>query len=147
MTPAEKRVLKSLVAVAWADGKVEDPESGVLEGLLAGFGASDAEEKEILTYAKQPRTLDDVPLAELTTEDRELLLANAALLTEADGHLSPAESAILDKLVTLLGFTAEQAQPILDSAKDGALQLGSKPLVDLSPPSAPPRPPPPPRKG
>ncbi len=134
MTPAEMRVLKSLVAVAWADGKVEGSESSVLEGLLAGFGASDEEEAEILTWAKTPRTLDDVPLSELTTEDRELLLANAALLTEADGEQSEAEKEILDRLITMLGFTKEQAQPILDSATDGVMQLGSKPLDEIKQP-------------
>jgi tellurite resistance protein len=128
------RVLKSLVAVAWADGKVEGSESSVLEGLLAGFGASDEEEASILTWAKTPRTLDDVPLNELTTEDRELLLANAALLTEADGEQSEAEKQILDRLIAMLGFTKEQAQPILDSATDGVMQLGSKPLDEIKPP-------------
>jgi uncharacterized tellurite resistance protein B-like protein len=143
MTPAEKRVLKSLVAVAWADGKVDGPESGVLEGLLAGFGASDEEETEILDWAKTARSLDDVPLAELNTEDRELLLANAALLTEADGEQSESEKEILQKLITLLGFTAEQAKPILESARDGALQLGTKPLEEIK---GPPKPPPSMRK-
>ncbi len=37
MTPAEMNVLKSLVAVAWADGKMEDGEAGVIDGLLSGF--------------------------------------------------------------------------------------------------------------
>lgn len=137
MTPAEKRVLKSLVAVAWADGKVEDPESGVLEGLLAGFGASDEEEAEILGWAKTPRSLDDVPLAELTNEDRELLLANAALLTEADGEQSESEKVVLRQLISLLGFSEEQAKPILDSAGDGALQLGTKPLEEIKAPPVP----------
>ena len=41
MTPGEKNIVKSLVAVAWADGKVEKPEANVIEGLLAGFDASE----------------------------------------------------------------------------------------------------------
>ena len=41
MTPGEKNVLKSLVAVAWADGKLEGGETGVIEGLLCGFDASE----------------------------------------------------------------------------------------------------------
>lgn len=129
MTPAEKNIVKSLVAVAWADGKVEEPESGVIEGLLCGFGAAEEEEKEILEYAKQRRTLsEDIPFDALSPEDRELLLGNAALLTHADGEQSPSEVELLNKLIELLGFTPEQAQPILDSALDGALQLGSRVL-------------------
>src|SRR5688500_6704609 len=92
MTPSEKNIVRALVAVAWADGKLEEPESGIIEGLLCGFDASDEEEREIVEYAKQKRTFkDDLPIAELSREDRELLLANAALLTHADGDQSAQE--------------------------------------------------------
>ncbi len=83
MTPGEKNIVKCLVAVAWADGKVAAPESGVIEGLLCGFDASEDEEREILDYAKHKRTLSvDAPLKELTQEERELLL----------GQRSPADA-------------------------------------------------------
>ena len=129
MTPGETNIVKSLVAVAWADGKVEAPEANVIEGLLAGFDATPAEEQEILDYAKSKRTFaNDIPVAELSLEDKELLLANAALLTHADGDQSPEEKALLTRLSATLGFSAEQAQAILDSAGDGALQLSPRSL-------------------
>ncbi|MCC6903623.1 MAG: TerB family tellurite resistance protein [Polyangiaceae bacterium] len=132
MTPSEKNIVKSLVAVAWADGKLEQPESHVIEGLLAGFDASDEEEKEILEYAKTKRTLEkDIPLHALGTEERELLLANAALLTHADGEQSDSEKALLDKLVELLSFAKDDADAILASVKDGALRLGSNVLEEV----------------
>jgi uncharacterized membrane protein YebE (DUF533 family) len=131
MTPAEKNVLRSLVAVAWADGKLVDGESGVIEGLLAGFDASDEEEAEILEYARTPRSLSrDIPVGELTEEDRELLLSNAALLTEVDGDQSDTEHAVLDELVRLLEFDAEEAAEIVAGARDGVLGLGTKSLSD-----------------
>lgn len=131
MTPSEKNIVKSLVAVAWADGKLAQPEAHVIEGLLAGFDASEAEEKEILEWAKQSRTLSkDIPLGELSSEDRELLLANAALLTHADGEQSASEKALLEKLITLLELDRKEADAILDSVRDGALQLGSRALDD-----------------
>jgi uncharacterized membrane protein YebE (DUF533 family) len=129
MTPGEKNIVKCLVAVAWADGKVATPESGVIEGLLCGFDASDEEERELLDYAKHKRTLSaDAPLGVLSEEERELLLANAALLTHADGEQSAAEKALLDKLVQLLGFPADEAERILASVQDGALNLSSRML-------------------
>ena len=129
MTPGEKNIVRSLVAVAWADGKLEAPESGVIEGLLCGFDATPEEEQEILDYAKARRTFEaDIPLAELNRDDRELLLANAALLTHADGEQSPQEKALLDRLVQVLGFTAAEAGEILESAGDGALQLSPRSL-------------------
>jgi tellurite resistance protein len=131
MTPGEKNVLRSLVAVAWADGKMAEGESGVIEGLLCGFDASDEEEEEILEFAKTRRTLeDDVPLADLTAEDRELLLSNAALLTQADGDESAAERTILHRLAKMLGFDASEVDKVLASTKDGVLNLGTKTLED-----------------
>lgn len=132
MTPAEKNVVRSLIAVAWADGKMEGSESSVIEGLLCGFDATDEEERELLAYASTRRTLDrDVPLHELGREDRELLLANAALLTRSDGDVSESESQVLGELVKILGFTADEADAILESVEDGALALGSRVLQEL----------------
>ena len=129
MTPAERNIVKSLIAVAWADGRLEDPESGVIEGLLCGFDASEAEEAEMLEYARTPRTLEaDIPLGDLTEEDRELLLANAALLAHADGEQSTAENQLLEKLSHLLEFDSERAEAIIQSASDGALNLSSRSL-------------------
>ena len=124
MTPSEKNIVRSLVAVAWVDGKLESGESSVIEGLLTGFDASEAEELEILEYAKTRRTLEnDIPLAALNAGDRELLLSNAALLTHADGTQSPKEKAVLKKLAEILGFSHDEANTILASVSDGARRL------------------------
>jgi tellurite resistance protein len=129
MTPAEKNIVRSLVAVAWVDGKLESGESSVIEGLLTGFDASEDEEREILEYAKTRRTLEnDIPLADLDSGDRELLLSNAALLTHADGSQSPKERAVLKKLAEILGFSREEANDILASVSDGALRLSERAL-------------------
>jgi uncharacterized tellurite resistance protein B-like protein len=129
MTPGEKNIVKCLVAVAWADGAVAEPETGVIEGLLCGFDASDEEEREILEYAKQKRTLlEDAPLSALSRQDRELLLANAALLTHSDGEQSESEQVLLHKLVTLLGLDEDEAGQILESVQEGAQSLGARAL-------------------
>jgi tellurite resistance protein len=114
MTPSEKNIVRSLVAVAWADGKLASGEFSVIEGLLTGFDASEEEEREVLEYARTRRTLErDIPVSELSQDDRELLLANAALLTHADGEQSADETAVLDELIELLGFTEDEADQIL----------------------------------
>ncbi len=55
-------------------------------------------------------------------------MANAALLTHADGEQSDSEKELLSKLVTMLEFDEESAGEILDSVQDGALSLGSRVL-------------------
>lgn len=129
MTPAEKNIVKSLIAVAWADGKMEDAEASVVEGLLVGFDASDDETTELLAWAKTRRNLEkDIPVADMDEEDRELLLSNAALLTEADGEVTSDEKAALAQLVKLLGFSPEKAKEIIAGSSDGALALSSRSL-------------------
>jgi hypothetical protein len=59
------------------------------------------------------------------------LLANAALLTHADGDQSDGEKELLDKLIGLLGFSKEDADKILESVRDGAITLGSRALEPL----------------
>lgn len=129
MTPAEKNIVKSLIAVAWADGRMEDSEASVVEGLLVGFDATDNETEELLTWAQTRRELDkDVPVDDMTEEDRELLLSNAALLTSADGKVTSGEKAALAQLVAILGFSKEKAAEIIAGSSDGRLTLSSRAL-------------------
>ncbi len=124
MTPADKNIVRALCAVAWADGQMEGSEGTVVEGLLAGFDASDDEEAEIVAWARTPRTLDDLDLAGLSRDDKELLLGNAALLTHADGEVSESERAILARLSGLLGFGDAEAREIVESVRGGARSAG-----------------------
>lgn len=120
-------VLKCLVAVAWADGQLDAPEVGMIDGLLWAYGASDREEAEIRQFAKNKRTLKDSALPDnLTQEERELALANAALLTHADGEQSAQEKRLLTELAKKLGYDLEAAKPIIAGAKDRAHKLASR---------------------
>ena len=128
MTPGEKNVMKSLVAVAWADGKLEDGETGVIEGLLCGFDATDDEEREILEYARVRRSLEeDIPFAQLSQSDRELLLTNATLLTLADGGQSETEQRLLDRLVELMGLDPGEAARLIESVRVQAKRVSGRP--------------------
>jgi len=126
MTPTERSIVESLIAIAWADGKYKAPEESMIDSLLWAFGASDDEEAELREYASKKRTLQDVPIDELDQADKELLLAHAALLTHADGKQTPSEVKLLDALVERIGFTAEQAGPIIEEARNRAKRLAEK---------------------
>jgi uncharacterized tellurite resistance protein B-like protein len=127
MTPSEKNIVKSLVAVAWADGTVKEPEVGMIDSLLWAFGASDEDEAEVREFAKKKRTIkDDVPLDALAEGDRELLLAHAALLTHADGKQTKAEEKLLKDLADHLGISGPDAKRIAEEARSRAERLASK---------------------
>ena len=126
MHEQDKAIIQSLVSVAWADGSFADTERQMLEGLLQAFGASDAEAEELRTYAKQKRTLDDVPLTELSYDDRRVLLRHAVLLTWVDGSQPESERAFLEELRKRLNVPEEEAKPLMEQATERA-----KGLLDL----------------
>ena len=127
MTPSEKNIVKSLIAVAWADGSVKQPEQGLIDGLLWSFDASSEDESELREYARKKRTLDDdLPLAALDAEQRELLLAHAALLTHADGKQTKAEGKLLASLIEKLGIAGDDARRIVGTARERANKLAQK---------------------
>lgn len=134
MTPGEKNVVKSLIAVAWVDGSVEDSESKVIDAMLTGFDANDAESSELREWAKEKRSLDDIPLSDLTDEEKELLLGNAAILTRADENEADEEKKLIKDLGLLLGYADDERDKILEASKSGALQLKSSSLIPDRPP-------------
>ena len=127
MTPVEKTILKSLVAVAWADGALAEPESGMIDSLLWAFGASEAEEQEIREFAKKKRTVKgDVIAKALDPQSREILLAHAALLTHADGKQTPAEAKLLKNLAEHLEFSDDDTKRIVEHARERATKLSER---------------------
>ena len=105
-------IIKGLIAVAWADGVFADEEKQALDGLLAAFGASDEEAAQLRVYAATPRKLDDVPLPDLSADDRRMLLSHAVLLTFVDGEQADKEKQFLDALSKHLRIPADEAHAI-----------------------------------
>ena len=119
MTPEEKQIVRVLVAVAWVDGEMQEPEAGVVDGLLAAFGASTEEEAEMLEFAKTPRTLRDADVSGLSAEQRDTLLRNAALLVCADGVETEAERRLIAQLAQILEVNDGEVQQIVHSVRAG----------------------------
>jgi len=123
----ERDIVRALVAVAWADGKVAEPEEGIIASLLWAFDATAAEEEEIVTFAKVRRKLaDSLSVANLTRTDKELLFAHAALMTHADGSQTPDEAALLADLAGRLEITAAEAAAIVEQARVRAARFASR---------------------
>jgi len=113
-------MLKGLVAVAWADGEFADAEQQALEGLLAAFGATDDEAKDLKEYAKTPRKLEDIPLKELSADDRRMLFSHAVLLTWVDGNQHEKEKEFLDALAKHLRLTENERSTIETASSERA---------------------------
>jgi tellurite resistance protein len=120
MHEQDRAILKSLVSVAWADGKVSREENELIEALLQSFEANADEAAELREYAKQPRTLADIPLTELSGDDRRILLQHAVLITFIDGEQDPKEKALLIELCEKLRIPADEAKSLLGAAEGRA---------------------------
>ena len=113
-------ILKSLVSVAWADGHYAEQERELLDALLSSFDASEDEAKELRAYAEEKRTIDDVPISDLSTDDRRVLLQHAVLLSYADGEQAAHEKSFLDALCKKLRIPEDEAKVLIDLADERA---------------------------
>jgi tellurite resistance protein len=116
-------ILKGLVCVAWADGRVVAAERELIEALIQAFSATPSEALEVRHFAEQPRTLEDVPIHELSYNDRRVLLTQAVLLSFVDGEQSAHEKALIDELCKVLRIPNIEADGIVSAAERQASEL------------------------
>jgi tellurite resistance protein len=110
-------IVKSLISVAWADGRFADEERDMVEALIAAFEATDKEADQIRAYAKDRKSIDDIPLTELSTDDRRVLLQHAVLLTYVDGTQDPSEKQFIADLCKKLHIPDDEAQRLIEGAE------------------------------
>ncbi len=113
-------IVKSLVSVAWADGVFADEEKEMVEALIAAFEATDDEAKEIRAYAQEKRSLDDIPLTELSSDDRRVLVQHAVLLTYVDGTQAESEKEFITALCRKLRIPDDEAKSLVEAAEGRA---------------------------
>ena len=123
LTDEKKNILKLLIALAWADGRVDEEEMEVVEALLDAYGANEEDAEVLRAWAGEPRSLDDVDTSGLSISDAELALQHGVLLTHIDGEQSADEVELIKKFIDKLGLPDELARPILESANSFAKEL------------------------
>lgn len=106
-------IVKSLVAVAWADGNLAAQEAEVLEALIGAFGLDGQDADTLRAYGKDKKSLDDVPLTELSADDRRTLLQQAVIVTYADGQQCEDEKLLLQDLAGRLRIPEQEAGEII----------------------------------
>jgi prepilin-type processing-associated H-X9-DG protein len=123
MQAQNRAVVKGLVSVAWADGHVTTEETEVLEALLEAFHALPSEAIEVRKFATTPRSLADVPIADLGFAARRQLLQHAVLLSYVDGKQDEKEKELLSQLITLLEIPPVEARDLMRESEDRAKEL------------------------
>jgi uncharacterized tellurite resistance protein B-like protein len=125
MHPQDLAIVKGLVSVAWADGRVTSEEHDVISALLDAYNASPSERLEIQTFASEPRAVSDVPIHDLSYDDRRVLLQHAGLISFIDGEHHEREQKVLSELVSQLRIPAGEAKMLLEEAEKRATELRS----------------------
>jgi tellurite resistance protein len=118
-------MLRSLVAIAWADGHFADEEGEIIEALISTFELGEADAAKVREYATTKRSLADVPVTELSEDDRRLLLQHAVILSYIDGGQSEEELDVIDELTDLLHIPEKEADDIIAAANTRAKKLMS----------------------
>ncbi|MEI9939778.1 MAG: TerB family tellurite resistance protein [Pseudomonadota bacterium] len=116
-------ILKGLVSVAWADGRMAGEEKEVLEALLQAFEATPSEAHELRMFAREPKKLSDVPLHDLSTDARRLLLQHAVLISFVDGEQDQKEKQIIDELCEVLRIPNIESRGLVAAAEERAKSL------------------------
>jgi hypothetical protein len=113
-------IVKALVPIAWADGVFAAPEKEMLDALLDAYSASDKERELVQEYAVTRRTLDDIDLQELSSDDRRVLFQHAVLLTFADGEQTDDEVALLTALAKKLRIPDDETSRLMVAGTERA---------------------------
>ncbi|MEZ4301359.1 MAG: TerB family tellurite resistance protein [Polyangiaceae bacterium] len=110
-------IVKSLVSVAWADGDYGDSEKEMVEALISAFDASEDQAKEIRNYAETKKSIDDIPIDELTDDDCRVLLQHSVLLSYVDGVQHESEKTYIEELSRRLGVPEDESRALIDLAE------------------------------
>jgi tellurite resistance protein len=113
-------IVKSLVSVAWADGTYADAEREMVEALISAFEANDDQAKDIRAYADSKKTVEDIPVDELSDDDCRVLLQHAVLLSYVDGVQAESEKHLIEELAKKLGIPDDEAKSLIDLAESRA---------------------------
>ena len=121
--PQDLAIVKGLVSVAWADGHMAAEESEIISSLLDAYSATPTERREIALFARQPRSLADVPIHDLSHDDRRVLLQHAVLISFVDGKQDVSEKQLIDELCEVLRIPSVEARGIVRAAEERAKSM------------------------
>ena len=110
--------LALLIAMAWADGTLEPRER---EGVLAAasvFNLTKELRDRLDELLEKPISVDDLLVEGLTARDRAFAFVAASWLSGVDADVDAKESALLDRLGTLLELSSDRRAELATIARD-----------------------------
>lgn len=135
ITPRQMNLLRTVTAMAWADGGLATEEVDVMLVSFSGIFAADAPQQELLRQELQDYMMQNIPLEELTPklqtpEEKELVLRlgyeviRSSARTPEESSINDDEAVAYQKLVGLLGLPDDKVQQIQTEVESSAEQGG-----------------------
>jgi tellurite resistance protein len=105
--------LSLLIAMAWADGRLDDSEAQGVRGATQVLNLTKEQRDRVETMLAAPVPLAQIGLSALSARDQAFAYVAAAWMAHIDNKLDSKEEAMLDELGTKLGFSRERQQELV----------------------------------
>jgi tellurite resistance protein len=109
--------LALLIAVAWADGRLDDDEKAGVRGAAQVFNLTKVLRDRVEELLEKPAKVSELLLEPLSTRDRAFAYVAAAWMAHVDGVLDPAEKVLLDEIAAALDLGADRQAELAKVAR------------------------------
>ncbi len=110
--------LRLLIAMAWADGRLDDSEKAGVRGAAEVLNLSKEFRDKLDEALAAPIPVEQILLEDLSPRDKAFAFVAAAWLSGVDQDVDDKEKALLEKLALQVGLAAEQRTELEAIARD-----------------------------
>jgi tellurite resistance protein len=110
--------LALLIAMAWADGKLEPREKEGVRGAASVLNLTKELRERLDILLEKPVPLDQILVEQLSDKERAFAFVAAAWMSGIDDDVDDKESATLSKVGSLFGFSDERQRELSRIAAD-----------------------------
>jgi uncharacterized membrane protein YebE (DUF533 family) len=118
--------LRLLIAIAWADGRLDDKEKAGVRGAAEVLNLSQDFRTKLDEALKKSLPFDQILLEGLSARDQAFAYVAAVWMSGVDDDVDDKEKALLDRLAKELGFSTEHRAELDAIAKDLPRAAGGK---------------------
>jgi uncharacterized membrane protein YebE (DUF533 family) len=110
--------LAILIAMAWADGKLDDREKQGVRAAAGVFNLTKELRDRLDKLLEKPMPVEELLVDSLGARDKAFLYVAAAWMAGIDDEVDPKEQQLLDKAGELLGFSSDRRNELSRIVRD-----------------------------
>ncbi len=122
--------LRLLIAMAWADGRLDDKEKAGVRGAADVLNLSKEFRDKLNDAMTKALPLDEILFEGLTSRDKSFAYVAAVWMMSADDEVDDKEKAMVERLASDFGFSPETRKDLEAIAKDLPKVAGARKWED-----------------